>query len=120
MKRFALALGVALAVAAVSAVPATAQTRVSVMLGFALPRPYVSGVIVVDPPYGYDAESDVLVGPAPRRYRYRQPFNVERGEYRSERRQYRDYGRYRHQGNDGEYNGERGDGERGDHQHGDE
>jgi hypothetical protein len=64
MKRLAVALGVALAVGAVPAAPATAQTRVAVMLGFALPRPYVSGVIVVGPRYEYDAEPEVVVVPA--------------------------------------------------------
>ncbi len=81
MNRFAIALGVALAGAAVPAVPATAQTRVAVVLGFALPRPHVSGVIVVGPRYGYDSEPEVVVVPAPRRYWYRHPYVVERREY---------------------------------------
>jgi hypothetical protein len=117
MNRFAVALGVALA--AVHAVPATAQTRVAVMLGFALPRPHVSGVIVVGPPYGYDAESGVLVVPAPRRYQYRHPFVVERDDYRLERRDYKGYRQYRHHGDDGEYNDQHGDYQRSDYQRGD-
>lgn len=108
MNRFTVAFGVALAVTAVPAVPATAQTRVAVMLGFALPRPYVSGVIVVGPRYGYDAEPEVLVVPAPRRYRYRHPFGWERREYRGygEYTGYRHHRRYR---DDGEYDDEDGD-----------
>ena len=115
MNRFTVAFGVALAVAAVPAAPATAQTRVAVMLGFALPRPQVSGVIVVGPRYGYDAESDVLVVPLPRRYWYRHPFVVERGEYGWERREYRGYRHHRRHGGDGEY-----DDAHGNHEHGDE
>jgi hypothetical protein len=102
MKRLAVALGVALAVGAVPAAPATAQTRVAVMLGFALPRPYVSGVIVVGPRYEYDAEPEVVVVPAPRRYRYRHPYVVERREYRY-------YRHHRRHGDDGEYDGQDGD-----------
>jgi hypothetical protein len=89
MNRFAVALGVALARAAVPAAPATAQTRVAVMLGFALPRPYVSGVIVIGPRYGYDAGPELVVVPAPRRYWYRHPYVVERRDdryYRHHRR----------------------------------
>jgi hypothetical protein len=91
-----MALGLALAVAAVPAAPAAAQTRVGVMLGFALPRPYVSGVIVVGPRYGYDAEPEVVLVPAPRRYWYRHPYVVERREYRYDRhhRRHRDDGAY--------------------------
>jgi hypothetical protein len=113
MNRSALALGVALAVAAVSAVPATAQTRVSVMLGFALPRPAVSGVIVVGPPYGYDAGPEVVVVPAPRRYRYRHPYGWERRDDRyHEDRYYREDKYYRHHRrhrDDREYDDEGGD-----------
>jgi hypothetical protein len=103
-----MALGLALAVAAVPAAPAAAQTRVGVMLGFALPRPYVSGVIAVGRPYAYDAEREVIVVPAPRRYRYRQPDGWERREYQryGEDRGYR---RHRRHGGDGEYDDEHGD-----------
>lgn len=121
MNRFAVALGVALAVTAVSAAPATAQTRVGVMLGFALPRPYVSGVIVVGPPDGYDDQSDVIVVRAPRRYRYRHLRGWERREYRGDhaysgdreyrgdRDEYRGDRHHRGHGDDGENDNERGD-----------
>ncbi len=107
MNRFAEALGVALAVALVPAAPATAQTRVAVALAFALPRPHVSGVIVVGPRYGYDAEPEVIVVPVPRRYWYRHPY-VGRREYR-EYRACRGSRHHRRHGDDGEYDDEGGD-----------
>jgi hypothetical protein len=77
------------------------------MLGFALPRPYVSGVIVVGPPSAYDAEREVIVVRAPRRYRYRQPYGWERRDYRGERED-RGYRRHRRHGDDGAYDDEGG------------
>src|SRR5205809_316504 len=50
MKRTALAFGLVLALAVA---PAAAQTRVSVAVGFGVPRPYVSGIVVVGRPYVY-------------------------------------------------------------------
>ncbi len=50
MRQMALVVGLA---AALAAAPARAQTRVSVAVGFGVPRPYVSGVVVVGRPYLY-------------------------------------------------------------------
>src|SRR5437870_4830350 len=44
MKRVLLAVGMALAL---SAAPMAAQTRVSVAVGFGVPRPYVTGVVIL-------------------------------------------------------------------------
>ena len=44
MKRVLLAAGVALAL---GATPIAAQMRVSVAVGFGVPRPYVTGVVIV-------------------------------------------------------------------------
>ena len=52
MKRWVLAFGLLLVLTA-AAPPAPAQTRVSVAVGFGVPRPYVSGVVVVGRPYFY-------------------------------------------------------------------
>ncbi len=51
MKRMLLAAGMALAL---GAAPIAAQTRVSVAVGFGVPRPYVTGVVVVGRPHVYD------------------------------------------------------------------
>ena len=50
MKRVLLAAGIALAL---GATPIAAQTRVSVAVGFGVPRPYVTGVVIVGRPYVY-------------------------------------------------------------------
>lgn len=50
MKHVLMAVGLVLALAAR---PASAQTRVSVAIGFAAPRPFVSGIVVVGRPYGF-------------------------------------------------------------------
>ena len=47
MKRVLLAAGMALAL---GAAPIAAQTRVSVAVGFAVPRPYAAAVVVVGRP----------------------------------------------------------------------
>ena len=65
MKRVLLAAGVALALAAV---PAAAQTRVSVFVGFGVPRPVVTRVYYASAPV-------VVVGPH-RRYFHRRPVIV--------------------------------------------
>jgi hypothetical protein len=93
MNRFAVALGLALAVGAVLAVPAAAQARVAIQFGFGLPRPDVAGVIVVGPRYAYEAEPEVRVAPRPWRYWHRYPFDRERGEYRIHRHQRRHWHR---------------------------
>src|SRR3989441_13372516 len=63
MKRWVLAFGLLLVLTA-AAPPAPAQTRVSVAVGFGVPRPYVSGVVVVGRPYFY------------RPYFYRRPVGI--------------------------------------------
>ena len=50
MKRLLLAAGIALAL---GATPIAAQTRVSVAVGFGVPRPYVTGVVIVGRPHVY-------------------------------------------------------------------
>jgi hypothetical protein len=50
MKRVLLAAGIALAL---GATPIAAQTRVSVAVGFGVPRPYVTGVVIVGRPHVY-------------------------------------------------------------------
>ncbi len=50
MKHVIMAVGLVLALAAR---PVSAQTRVSVAIGFPAPRPFVSGVVVVSRPYGF-------------------------------------------------------------------
>ena len=50
MKHVIMAVGL---VFALGARPASGQTRVSVAIGFAAPRPFVSGVVVVGRPYGF-------------------------------------------------------------------
>src|SRR2546425_10779653 len=52
MKQWVVAFGLLLVLTAVAA-PTPAQTRVSVAVGFGVPRPYVSGVVVVGRPYFY-------------------------------------------------------------------
>lgn len=48
MKRVLMAVGIALSL---GAAPIAAQTRVSVAVGFAVPRPFVTGFVVVGRPY---------------------------------------------------------------------
>jgi hypothetical protein len=52
MKRMLLAVGMALAL---GAAPIAAQTRVSVAVGFGVPWPYVTGVVIVGRPHVYDS-----------------------------------------------------------------
>ena len=91
MKRIGLAIGLLLALV----VPARgrAQTRVSVAVGFGVPQPYVSGLVVVGRPYVYYPAPAVVVLPAPRPYFYRRPVFVVRRVY-LERRFHRHYHRY--------------------------
>jgi hypothetical protein len=81
MRRLVGTLGWALALTALGAVAAPAQTRVDVALGFGLPQPYVSGEVVVGPPLLYRAPPDVIVVPAPRVYYYRAPLYEGRRGY---------------------------------------
>ncbi len=50
MNRVLLAAGMALAL---GAAPIAAQTRVSVAVGFGVPRPYMTGVVIVGRPHVY-------------------------------------------------------------------
>ncbi len=70
MKRLLLAAGIALVL---GATPIAAQTRVSVAVGFGVPRPYVTGVVIVGRPYGYY--------PHRRAFYYRPPLFVARRVY---------------------------------------
>jgi hypothetical protein len=67
MKRVLLAAGMALAL---GVTPIVAQTRVSVAVGLGVPRPYVTGVVIVGRPYGYY--------PHARAFYYRPPLFVAR------------------------------------------
>ena len=69
MKRVLLAAGIALALCAT---PIAAQTRVSVAVGFGLPRPYVTGVVILGRPHVYYPY---------RRLHYPPPFFVARRVY---------------------------------------
>src|SRR3989442_13488020 len=70
MKRVLLAVGMALAL---GAAPMAAQTRVSVAVGFGVPRPYVTGVVILGrPPVYY---------PHRRAFYYRPPLFVARRGY---------------------------------------
>ena len=62
MKRLIMAVGLALALATR---PASAQTRVSVAIGFPAPRAFVSGVVVVGRPYGFYRARPRFYRPAP-------------------------------------------------------
>jgi hypothetical protein len=70
------------------ATPIAAQTRVSVAVGFGVPRPYVTGVVIVGRPYGYY--------PHRRAFYYRPPLFVARRVYpvRHRHHQHRSYHRY--------------------------
>ena len=70
MKRVLLAAGMALAL---SAAPMAAQTRVSVAVGFGVPRPYVTGVVILGRPPVYYPHS--------RAFYYRPPLFVARRVY---------------------------------------
>ena len=63
MKHVLMAVGLVLALAAR---PASAQTRVSVAIGFPAPRPFVSGVVVIGRPYGFYRARPRFYRPAPR------------------------------------------------------
>lgn len=90
MKRIAVVFGLALVLAAS---PARAQTRVSVAVGFGVPRPYVSGLVVVGRPFLYDLAPAVVVLPARQPFFYRRLVVVVRRGYmgRHHRRHHWDY-----------------------------
>src|SRR2546422_6206591 len=70
MKRTVLFLGLGLALAAARPTPAAAQTRITVAVGLGVPRPFLSGVVVVGRPprpFAYYPAPAVIVVPAPRR-----------------------------------------------------
>ena len=85
MKRVLLAAGMALAL---GATPIAAQTRVSVAVGFVIPRPYVTGVVIVGRPHVYY--------PHRRAFHYRRPLFVARRAYvvRHRHHQHRHHYRY--------------------------
>ena len=70
MKRVLLATGLALAL---GVLPIAAQTRVTVAVGFAVPRSYVTGVVIVRRPH--------LSYPLRRAFYYRPPLFVARRVY---------------------------------------
>jgi|SRR5213593_1400251 len=78
MKRIVLAVGLALTLAAA---PVGAQTRVSVAVGFGVPRPYVSGLIVVGRPFVYYPAPALVVVPARRAHFHRRSFVFLRRVY---------------------------------------
>jgi hypothetical protein len=67
MRHWILAVGLVLMLAAR---PADAQTRVAVVVGFGVPRPFVTGVVVIGRPRAYYAG---------RAYLHRPPLLVTRG-----------------------------------------
>jgi len=75
---------------ALGATPIAAQTRVSVAVGFGVPRPYVTGVVIVGRPYAYY--------PHPRAFYYRPPLFVARRvyvvRYRHHQHRHRHHDRY--------------------------
>jgi len=85
MKRVLLAAGLALAL---GATPIAAQTRVSVAVGFIIPRPYVTGIVIVGRPHAYY--------PHRRAFYYRPPLFVARRAYlvRYRHHQHRHHYRY--------------------------
>ena len=91
MKRVLLAAGMALAL---GVTPIAAQTGVSVAVGFAVPRSYVTGVVIVGRPYAYY--------PHRRAVYYRPPLFVARRvyvvRYRHYQRRHRHH--YRHDWDD--------------------
>src|SRR3989442_6435394 len=102
MKRTVWFLGLALTLAAAGPTRAAAQTRITVAVGLGVPRPFLSGVVVVGRPprpFAYYPAPAVIVVPAPRpyfyryRYSYRRPFVVVRRVYagRYHRRYHWDY-----------------------------
>jgi hypothetical protein len=84
MKRVLLAAGFALAL---GATPIAAQTRVSVAVGFGVPRPYVTGVVIVGRPHGYY--------PHRRAFYYRPSLFVDRHVY-VDRQRHHHHHRYYH------------------------
>ncbi len=72
MKRVLLAVGLAFAL---GAAPMAGQTRVSVAVGFGVPRPYVTGVVIVGRPHVYYPRRHAFY------YRYRPSLLVARRGY---------------------------------------
>ena len=69
MKHMIWAIGLAMAL---GATPAVGQTRVSVAVGFGVPRPFVHGVVVVGRPFAYYPPALIVVR-RPYFYRHRWP-----------------------------------------------
>jgi len=78
MKRIVLAVGLTLALAVA---PVRAQTRVSVAVGFGVPRPYVSSLVVVGRPFVYYPAPALVVVPARRPHFHRRSLVVVRRVY---------------------------------------
>src|SRR6266545_4242682 len=78
MKRIVLAVGLTLALAVA---PVRAQTRVSVAVGFGVPRPYVSGLVVVGRPFVYYPAPALVVVRARRPHFHRRSLVVVRRVY---------------------------------------
>ena len=91
MKHMIWAIGLGLAL---GATPAVAQSRVSVAVGFGVPRPFVRGVVVVGRPFAYYHPAVVVVR-RPYFYRHRRPLLFVR---RVHARRYH----YRHRWDDGD------------------
>ena len=85
MKHMIWAIGLALAL---GATPAMAQTRVSVALGFGVPRPFVHGFVVVGRPFAYYPPAVVVVR-RPYFFRCRRPLFVQRFRARRFHRRHR-------------------------------
>lgn len=85
MKRVLLAAGIALAL---GVTPIAAQTRVQVAVGFGIPQPYVTGLIILGRPHVYS--------PYRRVFYYRPSLFVARRVYvdRYRHRRHRYYHRY--------------------------
>jgi len=93
MKHMIWTIGLGLAL---GATPAVAQTRVSVAVGFGVPRPLVDGVVVVGRPFAYYPPAVVVRRPY--FYRYRRPLLFVR---RVHARPYHRY-HHRHRWDDGD------------------
>ena len=77
MKHMIWAVALALAL---GATPTAAQTRVSVAVGFGVPRPFVHGVVVVGRSFAYYPPAVVVVR-RPYFYRHRRPLLFVRRVY---------------------------------------
>ena len=91
MKRMLLAVGIALAL---GVTPIAAQTRVHVAVGFGIPQPYVTGVVIVGRPQVYYPHRPAFY------YRYRPSLFVARRFYVDRYRHHRHRYYHRHDRDD--------------------